>query len=576
MAKGVYVGAPNFEPVSLPSGYTQLEYIQSSGTQYINTNFKPDGETTVNIVFQTSSVPNNLNDTLPVYGAATDYNSNAFEFWTLSGGFATYGSQDYKSNLGITTGKKHTISQAKNVLTVDGTSHTFTKQTFTAPYSLLLFATHRSGGIKICASAANLKIYSCEIYNNGTLVRNFIPAKNSGGTIGLYDLVNSAFYTNAGSGTFTAGAIYAEVARKVKKIYLGIDNRARKVKKGYIGVGGVARPFMVTELEYYGRAKALSYQRQLLAATTIGNYALFGGGNRSSESANVVDAYSASLTRSVPTAMTTKRHALAAATIGNYALFGGGQNYSGDDYLSSVETYNTSLTKGSASSFSRARRRLAATSIGNYALFAGGYEKSLNGPSPTQYGDAYNRWLTRSNIILRYGQAALAATSVGSYALFAGGEGDSTSASFLNYVCAFDTSLTKNNNARLSSSRHSLAGASIGNYALFGGGYNGSSMSAVVDAFNSSLTRTIAPSLSTARNELAATAIGDYAIFAGGYASSYSAVVDIYDKSLTKKNGTKISSARYQLAATNIGNYALFGGGCDSRYSSNVVDVYIA
>lgn len=194
------------EAVALPEGYTQVEYIQSSGTQYIDTNFKPDGETTVNIVFQTSSAPDNLNDTLPVYGAATDYNSNAFEFWTLSGGFATYGSQDYKSNLGITTGKKHTVSQAKNVLTVDGTSYTFAKQTFTAPYSLLLFATHRSSGIKICASAANLKIYSCEIYNNGTLVRNFIPAKNSSGEIGLYDTVNGAFYTNAGSGTFTAGA----------------------------------------------------------------------------------------------------------------------------------------------------------------------------------------------------------------------------------------------------------------------------------------------------------------------------------------------------------------------------------
>lgn len=194
------------EAVALPEGYTQVEYLQSSGTQYIDTNFKPDGETTVNIVFQTSSAPDNLNDTLPVYGAATDYNSNAFEFWTLSGGFATYGSQDYKSNLGITTGKKHTVSQAKNVLTVDGTSYTFTKQTFTAPYSLLLFATHRSSGIKICASAASLKIYSCKIYNNGTLVRNFVPVKNSSGTIGLYDLVNSAFYTNAGSGAFTAGA----------------------------------------------------------------------------------------------------------------------------------------------------------------------------------------------------------------------------------------------------------------------------------------------------------------------------------------------------------------------------------
>lgn len=572
MAKGVYVGVPNFEPVSLPSGYTQLEYIQSSGTQYIDTGFKPDQNTMIeaDIAYlgtagdNIAGVRNSSSDAINRFGLIT------FGSAKKIGAFF----RDSSIQAITLDNKKHKYNLSKNGLYVDfilyGSSNS---GSFACSYNYILFGFNNgSNGIVYTKS----RVYACKIYNSGTLVRNLIPAKNSSGVIGLYDIANSAFYTNAGTGTFTAGGTYAEVARKVKKIYLGIDNTARKVKKGYIGVGGVARPFMVTELEYYGTATALSYQRQLLAATTIGNYALFGGGNRSSQSTNVVDAYSASLTRSVPTAMTTKRHALAAATIGNYALFGGGQNYSGDDYLSSVETYNTSLTKGSASSFSRARRRLAATSIGNYALFAGGYEKSLNGPSPTQYGDAYNRWLTRSNITLRRGQAALAATSVGSYALFAGGEGDSTTASVLDYVCAFDTSLTRNGNPWLSSSRHSLAGASIGNYALFGGGYNGSSMSAVVDAFNSSLTRTIAPSLSTARNELAATAIGDYAIFAGGYASSYSAVVDIYDKSLTKKIGTKISSARYQLAATNIENYALFGGGCDSRYSSNVVDVYIA
>ena len=49
-------------------------------------------------------------------------------------------------------------------------------------------------------------MYACKIYNSGTLVRNLIPAKNSSGVIGLYDIANSAFYTNAGSGTFTAGA----------------------------------------------------------------------------------------------------------------------------------------------------------------------------------------------------------------------------------------------------------------------------------------------------------------------------------------------------------------------------------
>ena len=48
----------------------------------------------------------------------------------------------------------------------------------------------------------------------GVLVRNFIPAKrNSDNVLGLYDLVNNVFYTNAGSGTFIAGP---EVPKTIK------------------------------------------------------------------------------------------------------------------------------------------------------------------------------------------------------------------------------------------------------------------------------------------------------------------------------------------------------------------------
>ena len=37
MAKKAYIGVANFTPRTLPVGYTQVEYIQSSGTQYIDT-----------------------------------------------------------------------------------------------------------------------------------------------------------------------------------------------------------------------------------------------------------------------------------------------------------------------------------------------------------------------------------------------------------------------------------------------------------------------------------------------------------------------------------------------------------
>ena len=66
----------------------------------------------------------------------------------------------------------------------------------------------------------------------------------------------------------------------------------------------------------------LSDGRDDLAATTVGNYALFGGGGGGSGS--IVDAYSGALVRSTPTPLSEERGNLAATTVGNYALFGGG------------------------------------------------------------------------------------------------------------------------------------------------------------------------------------------------------------------------------------------------------------
>ena len=131
------------------------------------------------------------------------------------------------------------------------------------------------------------------------------------------------------------------VAHKVKKIYTGVDNVAKQVKKGYVGVGGVARPFFSAEarLEYYGVITPLSVARYYLAATTVGNYALFGGGRESGYTyKNTVDAYDGNLTRSTPTVLSVARDNLAATTVGNYALFGGGYG-SDSTYKAAVDAY---------------------------------------------------------------------------------------------------------------------------------------------------------------------------------------------------------------------------------------------
>ena len=129
------------------------------------------------------------------------------------------------------------------------------------------------------------------------------------------------------------------VARQVKKVYIGVNGVARKVKKIYIGVANIARQiFGGGELSYYGKATSLSEARGGLAATSVGNYALFGGG---SPFFSTVDAYNTSLTRTSPTALSEARGNLAAASVGNYALFGGG--YKGNSvYCSTVDAYMVS------------------------------------------------------------------------------------------------------------------------------------------------------------------------------------------------------------------------------------------
>ena len=125
------------------------------------------------------------------------------------------------------------------------------------------------------------------------------------------------------------------VARKIKGGYVGVDGVARKIKKAYIGIGGVARPCWAGDsraLAYYGNATALSNKVSFLAATTVGNYALFAGGRKPSTTVNhtaskTVDAYDTLLTRTSATSLTNDRFNLAATTVGNYALFAGGEYF---------------------------------------------------------------------------------------------------------------------------------------------------------------------------------------------------------------------------------------------------------
>ncbi len=183
---------------TLPSDYVQLEYIQSSGSQYINTGFKPNQDTKISI---TVDFP--LSGTSWLYGSRTSANSNSLGFLCESGSRYRF---DYASSTNALTVKptgKFTIYSDKNKCYINGELVvTATYTTFASPVNMYIFNNNNNGSLSGGSSA---KLYNCSIYDNGVLIRNFIPCKNASGTVGLYDSVNNQFYQNAGSGTFIAG-----------------------------------------------------------------------------------------------------------------------------------------------------------------------------------------------------------------------------------------------------------------------------------------------------------------------------------------------------------------------------------
>lgn len=179
-----------------------LEYIQSSGTQYVDTGFTPNQDTRI---LMEAQIIGNPEDHEWFYGARTSGSVNAYGFfWNhASSKFGgTYGNQQVDVSEDVPVSTKIFVDQNKNVLLFNQNTYTFLSTTFTCPVTLPLLARNTNGTI---ATYANAKLYFCQIYDNGTLIRDYYPARDKEGIVCLYDQVNKEYVYNSGTGGFIAG-----------------------------------------------------------------------------------------------------------------------------------------------------------------------------------------------------------------------------------------------------------------------------------------------------------------------------------------------------------------------------------
>ncbi len=279
-----------------------------------------------------------------------------------------------------------------------------------------------------------------------------------------------------------------------------------------------------------GLLQPLSQPRAQISAITVGNYAIFAGGNSASGYSNAVDIFDAETkTWLTPTHLSQGREFIDAAAVGNYAIFAGGQN---GGLSNVVDIFDTKTgTWLSPQTLSQPRDGMSALTVGDRVIFAGGYGNSGPISAVDIYDASTENWISNAPQ-LSQGQAIMAAATVGEYAIFAGGIGaDGNPTATVNIYDA-STGHWLPNLPQLSVARDNIAMARVGDFVVFAGGNDttGGYVSAV-DILNGD-TGTLLPGppqLSADRNTIGVT-VGSEAVFAGGYVgpTQTTASVDIF------------------------------------------------
>lgn len=185
----------------LPITYERLKYISNPNKGYIDTGFVPNQDTRIVCTIKTPKI----GEYFFCFGSSSTWTSNAFEFWAWESYRRSQISYDgqgvYRDRVPFDTLCE--IDFNKNVCNYNGVTNTFLYKEFTCPWNLFIWHSNRYGS----NIYGNVDYYdSFKIYDNGKLIRDFIPAKRkSDGVIGMYDLVGRKFYTSSNGVAFTGG-----------------------------------------------------------------------------------------------------------------------------------------------------------------------------------------------------------------------------------------------------------------------------------------------------------------------------------------------------------------------------------
>ena len=194
----------------LPAEYQQVEYIESTGTQYIDTEFYPhSGKYIMEAKIKSVNVPTDTTY-YRIFGNLPLTNAQTTSIYRMQykGYNTAWDSPTIAPVCGGAVNKEKPttkwLDNTEYVLIINGIkdSYMYVEPEYDNSTSIFLF----NSGIA-SSNNSSMKYYYFNITNeDGNIIKNIIPVERiEDGKLGMYDTVEGKFYVNKGTGTFLKG-----------------------------------------------------------------------------------------------------------------------------------------------------------------------------------------------------------------------------------------------------------------------------------------------------------------------------------------------------------------------------------
>ena len=163
----------------LPPTFQQVEYIQTTGSQYIKSWYIPQSWDTAEISFNMLTFTWDEQWILAVWSSPNGYRAWIDHWNWKTDNWFTY----------------DTTWLNTDIIATWNCTHTFSREVF-------LFAQNENGTV-YHLNKGTQRLYSCKIYRGWNLIRDYVPCyRKSDNEIWLFDIVNYTFFINSWTWTF--------------------------------------------------------------------------------------------------------------------------------------------------------------------------------------------------------------------------------------------------------------------------------------------------------------------------------------------------------------------------------------